>query len=76
MKWKISMLLKLSDLVGNIDAGKMNNWQKRVNKMMGNQLYYSKWKDLNREMHHCLLIVDDNIFLPAHDIWDADTCKN
>jgi hypothetical protein len=70
------MLLNLSNLVGNIDAGKLNNWQKRVNKMMGNKLYHSKWKDLNREMNHCLLIVDNNIFLPAPDIWNADTCKN
>jgi hypothetical protein len=76
MKWKIFRLLKLSHLVGNIDAEKFRNWQNRVNKMMGNLLFHNKWMDLNREMNHCLLIVDNNIFLPAPDIWDADTCKN
>ena len=76
MKWKIFIQLKLSDVIGNIDAGMMRSWQKRVTKMMGNQLYHNKWKDLNSEMNHCLMIVDNNIFLPAPEIWDADSCKN
>jgi hypothetical protein len=76
MSLKIYTRIKLSGVCGNIDEGMMRNWQKRVTKIMGNLVYHNKWRNLNSEMNHYLLIVDNDIFLPAPEIWNADTCKN